>query len=109
MRPKARTARDWKRLLRPLANETRLQILRLLLTGEKSAGELAGALHLAAYTISHQMQVLAEAGLIRARRAGRFHFFRIHPGFLKHLEAERVLDLGCCSFRLVELSMKGNR
>jgi DNA-binding transcriptional ArsR family regulator len=54
-----------------LADPTRREILRLLVGGEKTAGELAGHFDLGKPTVAHHFAVLREAGLVRSRREGQ--------------------------------------
>ena len=61
-------------ILSALAQESRLAVFRLLVKagpGGLAAGDIARRLHTAASTMSAQLLVLANAGLVRARRDGR--------------------------------------
>jgi DNA-binding transcriptional ArsR family regulator len=62
------------RSLSALAQESRLAVFRLLVKAGRSgvaAGEIARILETAANTLSSQLAILANAGLISARRDGR--------------------------------------
>ena len=54
-----------------LSCSSRICILRALLQGESSAGELAEQLGLSASSVSHQLQILRAAKLVRRRRSGK--------------------------------------
>jgi len=54
-----------------LSCTSRINILRVLLRGEASAGELARQLDLSCSSISHQMQILRASKLVRKRRVGK--------------------------------------
>jgi ArsR family transcriptional regulator, arsenate/arsenite/antimonite-responsive transcriptional repressor len=60
--------------LSALAQDSRLEVFRLLMKAGPdgmAAGEIARSLSTAANTMSQQLLILSNAGLIRARRDGR--------------------------------------
>lgn len=64
-------------VLRALAEPRRREILRLVWDREQSAGEIhrgVGAVTFGA--ISQHLKVLADAGLVRRRTEGRFHYYQ---------------------------------
>ena len=64
--------------LSALAQESRLKVFRLLVKAGPdgmAAGDIARRLGTAANTLSSQLLLLANAGLIRARREGRSIFY----------------------------------
>ncbi len=62
---------------RALADETRLRMIGLLTTQERSVEELAAALDLRMPTISHHLAKLKEAGLVTMRREGNTHYYAL--------------------------------
>lgn len=89
--------------LRALSDETRWEIVRLLITspGAKHLGEIAERLGLSSYNASKHVRILKEAGILQVERNGRFKEISIVPAFLKHIRfqgASGVLNLGCCRF-----------
>jgi len=65
---------DAVKRLSALAQDARLEVFRLLVKAGPeglAAGEIARSLETAANTMSAQLLILANAGLIRARREGR--------------------------------------
>ena len=54
-----------------LSDPTRRQILQLLRTGSKSAGEIGEQFGLTGATISHHLNVLKNAGLVTDERRGQ--------------------------------------
>ena len=62
-----------------LGDETRLKMIRLLETGERCVCEMMEVFGIGQSTASHHLKILENAGLIRARREGKFVFFRIIP------------------------------
>jgi len=68
------TKRDVVGALGALAQESRLEVFRLLVRagdGGLAAGAIAGALGLPAPTLSFHLKELRQAGLVRVRRDGR--------------------------------------
>lgn len=54
-----------------LADPTRREILRLLASGERTAGELSEQFEMSKPSVSHHFSVLKDAELIRSRRDGQ--------------------------------------
>lgn len=69
-----------------LADETRLRILGLLATGERSVEELAALLDLRAPTVSHHLARLKQVGLVRVRVEGNTHFYALQVEALHQLK-----------------------
>jgi len=65
------------RLLKSLANETRLKILRLLTEGEMCVCELMVALDLTQPTASHHLHILKNMRLIHDRKDGKWVFYTV--------------------------------
>ena len=65
------------RLLKALANETRLKILRLLSEREMCVCELTVALDLTQPTASHHLNILENMRVIQDRKEGRWVFYSI--------------------------------
>lgn len=70
-----------------MASERRRRILRLLLEGEKAAGELASHFEVSWPAISQHLGVLKQAGLIDERREGRRRLYSTDAGRLGPLGA----------------------
>jgi DNA-binding transcriptional ArsR family regulator len=64
-------------LFSTVADRNRRRILELLGEGEKTVGELVGALRLRQPLVSHHLTVLRGLGLVDARREGRHRIYRI--------------------------------
>jgi DNA-binding transcriptional ArsR family regulator len=73
-------AADAARLLRVLANETRLLILCLLSDGERSVGELNEEVDLSQSALSQHLAVLRAENLVQTRRAGQTIFYALTDG-----------------------------
>src|SRR5512134_3627954 len=68
------------RLLRALADETRMRILHLLSQEELSGTDLMEILNKGQSRISTHLALLKEVGLVQDRKAGRRSFYSIAPG-----------------------------
>lgn len=66
-------------VLRALADQHRRQILRLVRGGELAAGEIASHFDSTQQAVSHHLQVLARAGLLRERRDGARRLYALDP------------------------------
>ena len=72
-------------MFKALADESRLKIIGLLATRERSVEELATALGLKASTVSHHLAALRDAGLASMRAEGTTHLYRFQPERLREL------------------------
>jgi ArsR family transcriptional regulator, arsenate/arsenite/antimonite-responsive transcriptional repressor len=63
--------------LEALADPVRLRLMRLLLRGEACVCELVDALQLPQYAVSRHLRLLRAAGLVEARREGRWMHYRL--------------------------------
>ena len=69
--------RRQSRLLKALANETRLKMLRLLNIREMCVCELTVALNLTQPTASHHLSILQNVGFIKDRKEGKWVFYSV--------------------------------
>lgn len=74
-----RPIQDRAQGFRALGDPTRLKLLELLAGGERCVCELTGAMDLAQPLLSHHLKTLREAGFIRARKEGRWTYYRLDP------------------------------
>ena len=65
------------KVLGALADPVRLRLLRLLLRGEACVCELMDAVQLPQYAVSRYLRQLRAAGLVEARREGRWMYYRL--------------------------------
>ena len=70
-----------------LSSPRRREILRLVWTEERSAGDIAGAFEVTWPAISQNLRVLKDAGLIKERRVGTSRLYRADRAALKPLES----------------------
>jgi DNA-binding transcriptional ArsR family regulator len=66
-------------------NPTRRQILRLLREGDLNAGEIADKFDMTKPSISHHLNALKGAGLVRAERSGQNIVYSINTSVLEDL------------------------
>lgn len=64
-------------LLKVLGNEDRLMLLCQLAQGERNVGELEGLCGIRQPSLSQQLGVLREEGLVQARRDGKYIYYRL--------------------------------
>ena len=64
-------------LLKVMANEDRLLLLCHLALGEQNVGELEAGCGIRQPTLSQQLAVLREEGLIVPRRQGKYIYYRV--------------------------------
>jgi hypothetical protein len=74
--------------LKLLAHETRLKLLGLVASRERSVGELAEIIGLREPTISHHLAKLSDAGLVAMRAEGTVHLYRLNGDALQRLSRE---------------------
>lgn len=66
---------------RALSDEQRLTAVAILRReGELCACEIQAALGLTHATVSHHMSVLTSAGIVTARRRGKWMYYQLEPG-----------------------------
>ena len=89
-----------KPYLKALADETRWQIVRELLSHPCTVGELSTRLKVSEYNASKHVRILREAGIVETRKAGRHLHCQIGAGLQRRIKkGKKQLDLGCCTFR----------
>lgn len=76
----AEHASDASRLLRALANPSRLVILCLLSEGEMSVGQINTKVPLAQSALSQHLAVLRRDGLVDTRRESQTIYYSVKPG-----------------------------
>jgi DNA-binding transcriptional ArsR family regulator len=91
------------KILKALADESRLKIVRLLLNGEQSVSEVVRLLGMAQPQVSHHLSILRSSGLVDTRREGKKIINFIDTEVKYILEKKEIgLDLGCCSIQFDE-------
>jgi len=81
---------DRAAVFQALADPTRREILDLLRTTERSAGDLAERFPVSRPAVSRHLRVLREAGLVAGRKEAQSRYYRLAPEALR--EVDRWLD-----------------
>ena len=71
--------------LKALVDPTRREILNLLKSGTKSAGEISDHFQITAAAISRHLSVLKEADLIDDTREGKYIFYTLNASVLEEI------------------------
>ena len=71
--------------LKALADPTRREILNLLKSGKKSAGEISDHFDITAAAISRHLSVLKDADLIEDTRDGKYIFYELNTSVLEEI------------------------
>jgi ArsR family transcriptional regulator len=95
MTTKTASTQQVDRMFRAVSDRTRLRILALLHDGEVCVCDIVAALDVPQPTASRHLAYLRKAGLVLARKAGQWHYYRLaEPNLEFH---EKLLDcLRCC-------------
>ena len=91
-------------LLGALAAPERLKIVRYLSTADHNVTEIVTMLDIPAVNVSHHLNVLRHAKIIKGTKKGRFVWYALQAGLLEEVvEAgipRDVLNLNCCKLEL---------
>ena len=74
------------RLFHALSDETRLEIIRCLASGERCVCELTGDLEAAQSRLSFHLKTLKDAGLVIDRKDGRWVYYTLNREALDDME-----------------------
>lgn len=78
------------RLLKAVADPTRLQLLSLIqasASGEACVCDLTEPFNLSQPTVSHHLKIMVEAGILQRERRGSWAWYSVSPDGLKDLNA----------------------
>ena len=64
-------------IFKALCDENRVQIMKLLRSGEKCACKLLDELNISQPTLSHHMKILCDSGLVIGRKEGKWMHYSI--------------------------------
>lgn len=82
-------------LLKVLADETRLAVVRQLIDGPKYVGEMQAEIELEQSLLSHHLRVLRESGIVTAERDGKAVLYSLSPE-MRAARKGQAVNLGCC-------------
>jgi DNA-binding transcriptional ArsR family regulator len=95
-------------VLRALAEPHRQAILRLVRDQPRSVGEIRRHFDISQQAVSQHLQVLADAGLVDVRRAGKRRLYLIKPAGLETLE-RFLADLWPAGLRRLKDAVESKR
>lgn len=75
--------KETEEIFKALGNANRLRIVRLLLGGELSCGELSRRFKLSQPTMSRHFNILLNSGIITERRQGTQRFYALNRPLLR--------------------------
>lgn len=78
------------KVFKAFCDEKRLNILKLLQSGEKCACRLLEELDIGQSTLSHHMRILCDSGVVIARKEGKWSYYSIDEQGVK--KAKILLD-----------------
>ena len=73
-------------IFQALSDETRLEIIGMLESGERCVCELQDSLDAAQSRLSFHLKVLKDAGLVIDRREGRWSYYKLNRDVFEHAE-----------------------
>lgn len=76
-----------------LSNKTRLKIVLLLSEKEMNVKELEQATTESQSSISHQLSLMRHLNLVKAKRIGREHYYRVTDTHIEHLLQSILIHL----------------
>ena len=65
-------------IFKALGDENRIQILKMLLSGEKCACRLLDKLNITQPTLSHHMKILCDAQIVQGRKVGKWTYYSLN-------------------------------
>ncbi len=95
-------------MFRAFSDPTRVRLLALLARGERCVGDLGAALEIPQPTASRHLAYLRASGLVVARRAGLWSYYRLAPA--RTAFHRKLLDcLRACFAEAVDLKQDARR
>jgi DNA-binding transcriptional ArsR family regulator len=86
-----------------LADPTRRNIVAMLATGERNAGDIAGHFDMAGPSVSRHLKVLRESGLIAYRAEATSRIYRLNEQRLGEVQQWMQAQLDLCRERFDRL------
>lgn len=78
-------AKDLAQFFKTLADPTRIEIIDVLLEGERSVGEIVDRTGHSQSAVSHQLRLLKAGRIVRSRRDGHHIFYAIDDAHVEQL------------------------
>ena len=93
--PSQKLLDDMTGVFKVFGDDTRMKILWNLFDKELCVTDIAEKVEMSQSAISHQLRVLKEARLIRARREGKNIFYSLDDEHIKRIIEQVMIHLGC--------------
>ena len=77
---------DTAKILKALSEPKRLRIVDMLSCGELCACQILEAFHVTQPTLSHDMKLLVETGIVKHRREGKNIYYSLNQEILEELQ-----------------------
>lgn len=90
--------RECQDMFLAIGDETRLLIIFALIRGDlrgMRVGEIANAVHLTRPSVSHHLQILLSAGVVRVRKEKTMNFYSMNPEETNWLKMKMFVDEIC--------------
>ena len=98
--PEVRTLGDHlalsRDLLIALADPMRQDLVQILARAELNVGDIAERVTLSRPTVSHHLNILRRAGLVRVRKSGREMYYRLNKERIVGTLQDLLDSLTCC-------------
>ena len=79
--------------LKAIAHPVRLQIVNILMNGERSVGDLVKTLGTKQSLTSQQLSILKSRGVLKSRRNGNVVFYSLHNPGIKNIMASILAEI----------------
>jgi len=96
-------------ILKALADETRVRIVHILSCGELCACDIQTYFNLTQPTLSHHLKLLTDAGLILARKEGKWTHYQLSEetlGFFQQFWEEITVESDSCECKKIKKCCK---
>lgn len=91
-----RQADNCAAILKILADDTRLAVVRQLMAGPQHVNEINATLTLEQSLLSHHLRVLRDAGIVESERDGKSVVYRLAAHVAAGVRDGSAINLGCC-------------
>ena len=82
---------EYAKVFKAISDPKRLQILEMLSAGELCACRILEQFHITQPTLSHDMKLLCNAGLVVARKEGKWSYYSLRTE--RFMEIQNVLSM----------------
>ena len=79
--------------LKAIAHPVRLQIVNILMSGERSVGELVRTLGTKQSLTSQQLSILKSRGVLKSRRNGNVVYYSLHNTGIRNIMASILTEI----------------